>query len=124
MDTSQRYCHFAEVEARGNSHRYEQWCLGIAEAPELLALIEQLPEPKRQPNLVLGGALTCSGPTPATAGHSWTVRCGPRWEAGGLRRAPRADAGLVRRRSPGVDQAGVLLRKWTASHRWSSGSAK
>ncbi|MFX0577341.1 DUF2332 domain-containing protein [Nocardia nepalensis] len=54
MDTAQRYRLFAETEARGNSPRYEQWCLGIAETPELLALIEQLPEPKRQPNLVLG----------------------------------------------------------------------
>ncbi|MGW4766601.1 DUF2332 domain-containing protein [Nocardia sp. NPDC004278] len=62
MDTSQRYRHFAEVEARGNSHRYEQWCLGIAEAPELLALIEQLPEPKRQPNLVLGATRYVGAP--------------------------------------------------------------
>lgn len=56
MDTSRRYRLFAEYEARGNSPCYERWCLGIADDRELVALIDQLPTDKRQPNLVLGAA--------------------------------------------------------------------
>ncbi|MFC0454415.1 DUF2332 family protein [Rhodococcus jostii] len=54
MDTSLRYRTFAEVEAKGNSATYQQWCTAIADDPDVLALIERLPEPRRQPNLVLG----------------------------------------------------------------------
>ncbi|MFI9508287.1 DUF2332 domain-containing protein [Nocardia sp. NPDC052566] len=56
MDTAHRYRRFAELETRDYSPLYEQWCHGIADAPELLALIDQLPEAKRQPNLILGAA--------------------------------------------------------------------
>ncbi|NNH69078.1 DUF2332 domain-containing protein [Nocardia uniformis] len=56
MDTADRYARFAEFEARGHSPCYEQWCRGIAGDAELLALIDELPRAKRQPNLVLGAA--------------------------------------------------------------------
>ena len=56
MDTAAVYRRFAEVEARGHSPIYEAWAGGIADDPNLLALIDELPPDKRQPNLVLGAA--------------------------------------------------------------------
>lgn len=52
IDTAAWYLRFAEHEARGQSPIYEQWALETARDPELLALIERLPDPRRQPNLV------------------------------------------------------------------------
>ncbi|MGW4244001.1 DUF2332 domain-containing protein [Nocardia sp. NPDC004722] len=56
MTTADRYRGFAETEAHGYSPCYERWCRGIAGDAELLALIDALPTPKRQPNLILGAA--------------------------------------------------------------------
>ncbi|MEV0463394.1 DUF2332 domain-containing protein [Nocardia tengchongensis] len=56
METADRYRTFAEREVRGYSPCYESWCLGIASDAELLARIDTLPVPKRQPNLILGAA--------------------------------------------------------------------
>lgn len=56
METSERYRRFAELEVKGFSPCYEAWGHGIAGDTEVLALIEQLPQAKRQPNLVLGAA--------------------------------------------------------------------
>ncbi|WP_327144587.1 DUF2332 domain-containing protein [Nocardia sp. NBC_01327] len=56
METSQRYRRFAELEVRGFSPCYEEWSGGIAGSPRILGLIDQLPEPRRQPNLVFGAA--------------------------------------------------------------------
>lgn len=53
METSERYRIFAE-HVCGDSPCYEDWCGEIAADAEVLALIEQLPMDKRQPNLVLG----------------------------------------------------------------------
>ncbi|UJP40587.1 DUF2332 domain-containing protein [Cellulomonas palmilytica] len=50
------YRAFAEREARGTSPTYEAWALGISEDDEVVALLESLPAPKRQPNLVLAAA--------------------------------------------------------------------
>src|SRR5680860_1434728 len=55
-DTAQRYRIFAEVEARGMSACYEAWALGVAQDPDTVALIDQLPAPKRQPNLVFSAS--------------------------------------------------------------------
>lgn len=52
MDTSELYQRFATTEARGESPCYEQWSEGVAGDPELLRLIDTLPDPKRQPNLL------------------------------------------------------------------------
>jgi hypothetical protein len=52
VDTSELYQRFASTEARGESPCYERWAEGVAGDPELLRLIEALPDPKRQPNLV------------------------------------------------------------------------
>jgi hypothetical protein len=52
VSTGDRYRRFAEAEARGNSPCYETWALGVADDPEVLALLDELPAPKRQPNLL------------------------------------------------------------------------
>lgn len=62
VDTSLRYRMFAEVEARGNSAIYEEWGLGVAQDPAVLALIDGLPEPRRQPNLVFGASRHLGAP--------------------------------------------------------------
>ncbi|MDM7990212.1 DUF2332 domain-containing protein [Arthrobacter sp. zg-Y877] len=65
--TADRYGRFARVEARGSSTVYEQWTEGISTDPEVLELIDRLPEHKRQPNLVLAAARSCGtgvGPYP------------------------------------------------------------
>lgn len=56
MPTADRYRRFAETEARGWSPRYEEWALGVAADPDVLALLDALPEPKRQPNLLFAAA--------------------------------------------------------------------
>jgi hypothetical protein len=46
------YRRFAEREARGRSELYAELALGVADDPELLALLAELPRPKQQPNLL------------------------------------------------------------------------
>ncbi|MGW0178229.1 DUF2332 domain-containing protein [Nocardia sp. NPDC003345] len=62
MGTAQRYRRFAQLEAHGSSPTYEQLALSIADDHEILALIDELPEHKRQPNLVLGAVRHLGGP--------------------------------------------------------------
>ncbi len=62
MDTSTWYRDFGELEARGQSAIYEQWALGVADDPALIALIEELPLQKRQPNLVFACARLLGAP--------------------------------------------------------------
>ena len=62
MDTSTWYRDFGELEARGQSAIYEQWALGVADAPALITLIEELPLQKRQPNLVFACARLLGAP--------------------------------------------------------------
>ena len=54
--TAERYRAFAEVEARGMSATYEAWALGLADDPATIALVDELPPAKRQPNLVFSAA--------------------------------------------------------------------
>lgn len=54
--TADWYLRFAETEARGQSPLYERWARGIAADPGVLALLEELPEQKRQPSLVFSCA--------------------------------------------------------------------
>ena len=54
--TAERYRAFADVEARGLSACYEDWAHGVAGDPATIALIDELPAPKRQPNLVFTAA--------------------------------------------------------------------
>ena len=62
MDTSTWYRGFAELEARGQSAIYEGWALGVADDPALIALVEELPLQKRQPNLVFACARLLGAP--------------------------------------------------------------
>src|SRR4051812_37253795 len=74
MDTKRRYQDFARREARGHSATYADLAEGIAEDPGLLALIDLLPQPKRQPNLVLAAVRFLGGPVHDYGDfRSWTV---------------------------------------------------
>ncbi|MFB9309557.1 hypothetical protein BJY17_000982 [Agromyces hippuratus] len=63
--TADRYRSFAEVEAHGMSATYEAWAAGVATDASTLALIDELPPPKRQPNLVFSSARLLGAPTGA-----------------------------------------------------------
>lgn len=52
--TSARYRRFADLEARGYSPLYDEWCTGISDDTELLAMLDTLPPTRRQPVLFLG----------------------------------------------------------------------
>ena len=51
--TAARYVRFAEAEACGRSALYEEFARRIASDRGLLRLLLELPEEKRQPNLLL-----------------------------------------------------------------------
>jgi hypothetical protein len=61
--TAERYRAFADVEARGMSATYEAWAHGVAEDPGTIAMIDELPAAKRQPNLVFSAARFHGAPT-------------------------------------------------------------
>jgi hypothetical protein len=56
VSISELYRRFAVAEAAGHSRCYEQWALGVADDARLLALLEELPKPRRQPNLLFAAA--------------------------------------------------------------------
>jgi hypothetical protein len=60
--TTRRYRSMAERQLRGISPSYERLCLGVAEDPTVLELLDALPPPKRQPNLLLGAVRYLNGP--------------------------------------------------------------
>ena len=62
METSRRYRLMAELQLRGVSPSYEVLCAGVADDLELIALLDTLPAPKRQPNLLLGAVRFLDGP--------------------------------------------------------------
>jgi hypothetical protein len=61
--TADRYRAFADVEARGMSATYEAWAHGVADDPGTIAMIDELPPLKRQPNLVFSAARFHGAPT-------------------------------------------------------------
>ncbi|MDR6907529.1 hypothetical protein J2X63_003237 [Agromyces sp. 3263] len=70
--TCERYRVFADVEARGMSATYEAWAAGVADDPTAIALIDELPSPKRQPNLVFSAARFHGAPVgPYSAFREW-----------------------------------------------------
>lgn len=72
MDTAAVYAHFAGSQARnGGSPTYEDWALGVAADDDVRALLDTLPEPKRQPNLLFAAARLAGAPS-----GRWP-RCGP-----------------------------------------------
>lgn len=60
--TAERYRAFAEIEAPGLSAIFEEWALGVANDPDLIRLIDELPSPKRQPILVFAAARAAGAP--------------------------------------------------------------
>jgi hypothetical protein len=62
VTTAQTYTEFAEREARGVSPMYERLSRAVAQDDELLALLETLPEAKRQPNLLYAVVRLIGGP--------------------------------------------------------------
>lgn len=62
MDVAEQYRRFVVREVRGHSAVYEETAERIAGDPELIALIEGLPQPKRQPNLLLASVRFLGGP--------------------------------------------------------------
>jgi hypothetical protein len=60
--TADWYREFAERDLRGVSASYEALCLGVADDPGVCARLDTLPEPKRQPNLLLATVRYLGGP--------------------------------------------------------------
>jgi hypothetical protein len=68
------YAGFATREARVASPTYERLSLAISRDTELLTLLERVPAPKRQPNLLLAAVRLLGGPVDdASAFHDFTV---------------------------------------------------
>ena len=68
VSTADRYLRFASFEARGESPCYQEWAQGVAADQELIGLIDELPEPRRQPNLLFAAA-RYAGVTPGSFGN-------------------------------------------------------
>ncbi len=62
VPTARRYRVFAEVEATGLSDQYEEWAAGVADDAATVALLDQLPPAKRQPNLIFSVARFLGAP--------------------------------------------------------------
>lgn len=62
MTTEDRYRAFADHEAKGSSPAYEALTRAIADSPALIGLLDELPQGKRQPNLLLAAARMCGAP--------------------------------------------------------------
>src|SRR2546423_7082793 len=74
VTTAELYREFGEREARGESPTYERLSLAVADDRGLLALIDTLPEPKRQPNLLYAAARYLGGPVdPPSAFSRWAL---------------------------------------------------
>ncbi|TKK78926.1 DUF2332 domain-containing protein [Herbidospora galbida] len=78
MDTADVYRTFGIREARG---AYRELAVAIAADPALIALIDALPQPKRQPNLVLAAVRFEGGPETEEGGfRAWAREHWPRVE--------------------------------------------
>jgi hypothetical protein len=87
-DTASWYRTFGEVEARGQSAIYEEWALGVSEDDDVLALIDELPLQKRQPNLVFACSRLLGAPEgPYPGFRDWLVR---HWSAVAAEAAQRS----------------------------------
>ncbi|TDC57739.1 DUF2332 domain-containing protein [Micromonospora sp. KC207] len=74
MDTARWYREFGKCEARGESPTYERLAHAVAGDRRLIALLDGLPEPKRQPNLLFGAVRHLGGPVDDPAAfRRWTA---------------------------------------------------
>jgi hypothetical protein len=62
-ETARQYADFA-LDARGYSPCFDDWASRVSQDPEVLAWVDALPAPKRQPNLVLAAARWHGVPAP------------------------------------------------------------
>jgi len=60
--TAELYRRWAQVEASGSSAVYERLARAVAQAADVLELLQQVPEGKRQPNLLFGALRWCDAP--------------------------------------------------------------
>ncbi|HEX6872202.1 MAG TPA: DUF2332 domain-containing protein, partial [Micromonosporaceae bacterium] len=78
LDVSAWYDAFARREVRGQSPTYERLARAVAADLHVLALLDQLPEPKRQPNLFFAAARHLGAPLADPAGFlAWVAE---HWE--------------------------------------------
>lgn len=63
-EIAEDYRRFAARQAHGRSPLYEQLANGVADDPELLSFLADLPEEKRQPNLLLAAVRYLAGVQP------------------------------------------------------------
>ena len=74
MSVAALYAEFATREARVASPTYERVSLAVSEDAELLTLLERVPAPKRQPNLLFAVVRLLGGPVnDVDAFHDFTV---------------------------------------------------
>jgi hypothetical protein len=62
VSTARRYLSMANRQLPGISPSYERLCRGVAEDVELIARLDTVPAPKRQPNLLLAAVRHLAGP--------------------------------------------------------------
>jgi hypothetical protein len=73
VNTAPRYREFAR-DSRDESPAYEELAAAVAEDQELLRWLDDLPEPKRQPNLPFAATRYLGGPVmPPAAFRDWAV---------------------------------------------------
>lgn len=64
LGVAENYRRFSAREARGRSPLYETLTAGVADDPEMLAFLAELPPEKRQPNLLLAAVRFLAGLQP------------------------------------------------------------
>lgn len=85
--TAARYRSMAERQTRGISPSYERICLGVAEDADVIAQLDTLPAPKRQPNLLLAAVRFLGGPVDSYGGfRAFVLGCWDELAATMLRR--------------------------------------
>jgi hypothetical protein len=92
VGTASMYAEFAVREARGVSPTYERLSLAVSTDARILALLETVPAPKRQPNLLLAVVRLLGGPVDDPAAfRDFTVANWPAVDAELRRRATQTN---------------------------------
>jgi hypothetical protein len=82
MTIAATYAEFAAREAHGVSPIYERLSVAVSDSPDMLALLDSLPEAKQQPNLLFGVVRFLGGPVEdPVAFHDYTLTNWPAIEA-------------------------------------------
>ncbi|MEI3868133.1 DUF2332 domain-containing protein [Microbacterium sp. CCNWLW134] len=86
------YRRFADLEAHGTSAIYEDWARAIADDPEILALLAELPRRKQQPHLIFACARLLGAPVgPFPPLREWMLARWPELRAEALVRATQTN---------------------------------